>query len=238
MGLLIVETAEANEYYTPVVIGILSVMALQVFKFESETHGDCEGHHCLWRGSKAFFVYNLLTQALCVGLICFAISFKAGLTTVVAVQKEKNGIRRMLSGGGSTVTMYATSVLYSISLALVLTSIALMTCTHTGFRKTYSVTNLKENGNATHGSCNLKNLFRLTFHIGLIIFVATMFLWIEHSSFANTGISFGVTIALTLTGFRLLPQYWGRILGSFFAVVYLPQKLVLSPPIERQYISV
>jgi hypothetical protein len=41
-----------------------------------------------------------------------------------------------------------------------------------------------------------------------------------------------------LTGFRLLPQYWGRILGSFFTGVYLPQKLVLSPPVERQYISV
>jgi hypothetical protein len=38
-----------------------------------------------------------------------------------------------------------------------------------------------------------------------------------------------------LTGFRLLPQYWGRILGSFFTGVYLPQKSVLSPPIERQY---
>jgi hypothetical protein len=38
-----------------------------------------------------------------------------------------------------------------------------------------------------------------------------------------------------LTGFWLLPQYWGRILGSFFTGVYLPQKLVLSPPIERQY---
>jgi hypothetical protein len=38
-----------------------------------------------------------------------------------------------------------------------------------------------------------------------------------------------------LTGFRLLPQYWGRIVGSFFTGVYLPQKLVLSSPIERQY---
>jgi hypothetical protein len=38
-----------------------------------------------------------------------------------------------------------------------------------------------------------------------------------------------------LTGFRLLPQYWGRILGSFFTGLYLPQKLVLSPPIERRY---
>jgi hypothetical protein len=38
-----------------------------------------------------------------------------------------------------------------------------------------------------------------------------------------------------LTGFRLLPQYWGWILGSFFRGVYLPQKSVLLPPIERQY---
>jgi hypothetical protein len=89
-------------------------MVLQVFKFENEPHGDCEGH-CLWRGLKALLVYNLLTQVLCVGLICFAISFKAGLTHVAAFQKEEDGIIcRMLSGGESTVTMYAINVLYSI----------------------------------------------------------------------------------------------------------------------------
>ena len=102
-----------NEYCIPVITGILSDMVLQVFKFENEPHGDCEGH-CLWRGLKALLVYNLLTQALCVGLICFAITFKTGLTHVEAFQKEEDGICRMLSGGESRVTMYAINVLYSI----------------------------------------------------------------------------------------------------------------------------
>jgi hypothetical protein len=35
-----------------------------------------------------------------------------------------------------------------------------------------------------------------------------------------------------------LPHIWGRKRGPFFTEVYLPQKSVLSPPIESQYISV
>jgi hypothetical protein len=39
-----------------------------------------------------------------------------------------------------------------------------------------------------------------------------------------------------LTAFKLLPHnIWGRKRGPFFTGVYLPQKLVLSPPIERRY---
>ena len=38
-----------NEYCIPVVTGILSDMVLQVFKFENEPHGDCEGHCFLER---------------------------------------------------------------------------------------------------------------------------------------------------------------------------------------------
>jgi hypothetical protein len=36
---------------------------------------------------------------------------------------------------------------------------------------------------------------------------------------------------LRLTGFLLWRQFW----GSFFTGAYLPQKSVLSPPIESQY---
>jgi hypothetical protein len=64
----------------------------------------------------------------------------------------------------------------------------------------------------------------------LLIFRST-----EHE-YWNNWLLDGTTHRL-LTGFRLLPQYWGREKGSFFTGVYLPQKLVLSPPLERQYIS-
>jgi hypothetical protein len=41
-----------------------------------------------------------------------------------------------------------------------------------------------------------------------------------------------------LTGFLLWRQYWRHFLGYIFTGAYLPQKLVLAPPLERQYISV
>jgi hypothetical protein len=38
-----------------------------------------------------------------------------------------------------------------------------------------------------------------------------------------------------LTGFLLWRQYWRHFWGSFFTGAYLPQKLDLEPPTERQY---
>jgi hypothetical protein len=40
---------------------------------------------------------------------------------------------------------------------------------------------------------------------------------------------------ISLTAFKLLSHIWDRKKGSFFTGVYLPQKSVLEPPIERQY---
>jgi hypothetical protein len=41
-----------------------------------------------------------------------------------------------------------------------------------------------------------------------------------------------------LTAFKLLPDIPGRKNGSFFTGVYLPQKLDLAPPLERERNSV
>jgi hypothetical protein len=40
---------------------------------------------------------------------------------------------------------------------------------------------------------------------------------------------------LHITAFMLWRQYWRHFWGSFFTGAYLPQKSVLSPPIESQY---
>jgi hypothetical protein len=39
-----------------------------------------------------------------------------------------------------------------------------------------------------------------------------------------------VRVIFSLTGFRLLPQYWGRILGSFFYRGVSPSKIGLIVP--------
>jgi hypothetical protein len=43
---------------------------------------------------------------------------------------------------------------------------------------------------------------------------------------------------LAPTGFWLWRQYWRHFLGSFFTVVYLPQKTDLAPPLEKERNSV
>jgi hypothetical protein len=48
----------------------------------------------------------------------------------------------------------------------------------------------------------------------------------------------GRTITRDLTGFLLLPQYWGRILGSFFYGGLSSSKTDLLPPLERERNSV
>jgi hypothetical protein len=45
-------------------------------------------------------------------------------------------------------------------------------------------------------------------------------------------------VLICLTGFLLLPQYWGMILGSFFYGGISPSKTDLAPPLETQYVSI
>jgi hypothetical protein len=47
-----------------------------------------------------------------------------------------------------------------------------------------------------------------------------------------------VLVDTELTAFMLWRQYWRHFGGSFFTGAYLPQKSVLSPPMESQYVSV
>ena len=48
----------------------------------------------------------------------------------------------------------------------------------------------------------------------------------------------GIITGVLLTAFKLSPEYTGRILGSFFKGVYLPQNSDLGPPLERERNSV
>jgi len=89
MGLLIVETTESNSYYVVAIVGVLNVIVLQAFKYESEPHGE-GAEHCLWKGLQPFFAYSLLTQALCLGLIAFAVSFKVGLGILLSDHKTES----------------------------------------------------------------------------------------------------------------------------------------------------
>jgi hypothetical protein len=50
--------------------------------------------------------------------------------------------------------------------------------------------------------------------------------------------NWGYFFSMTINSFQAIVPYMGQEKGVLFKGVYLPQISVLSPPIERQYLSV
>ena len=89
LSLLIVETVEAKEYYIICLLGCLTVIILQMLKYESEpAHAD---GHALWRSMTAATVYSGLVQVLSMGLVAFGVSYKLMLKDVLYSEKEGYG---------------------------------------------------------------------------------------------------------------------------------------------------
>eukprot|EP00536_Pseudo-nitzschia_multiseries_P013046 jgi/Psemu1/33950/gm1.33950_g len=205
MGLLIVETTESSSYYMVAMIGVLNVIVLQAFKYESEPHGHGE-EHCLWKGLRSFFAYSLLTQVLCLGLIAFAVSFKVGLGILLSEHKSESyddggygytssysnntasyeddtydidlhAVRalRGLAGAAPTISPRAFQILYCSSLTVVLICIELMAYSHKGLGKTYSFISQR----TTRARIQWKRVFGTLFKIGLVGIVTTLYLWVE-----------------------------------------------------------
>ena len=66
-------------------------------------HGE-GGDHCLWRRLRPFFAYSLLTQALCLGLIAFAVSFKVRLNHILTDRKMQEDTGYGYEDDGSSYT--------------------------------------------------------------------------------------------------------------------------------------
>jgi len=196
MGLLIVNTAEHFYYRIQLCLGVLSVMILQNFKYESEPHGE---KHYLWGGGlRALCVYSFLTELLCLFMVGLAISYKSWLILVAeewddnielfeeevagspeqeAELEESFGTERRLNAGGPEMTFYASETLYSISLAVVLLIIVVMSYSHIGFKKMIFP--------IRHGRLHYSSLLRLIIQLGLIIFVGTMHFWVIKKTEGN-----------------------------------------------------
>lgn len=133
LSLLIVETIESIEYYAIVALGCLTVIVLQMLKFESEpSHAD---GHALWRSTTAATFFSLLIQVLSMGLIAFGVSFKIMLTTVHNEQEYESDTGHRRLAGVPVITDEASASLFSFSLLVVLLSLELMLGTHKGVTK-------------------------------------------------------------------------------------------------------
>ena len=225
MGLLIIDTTDAGkEYYALAMVGVLTVVVLQAFKYECEPHGvpddndgdekddeeEGEDCHCLWNGMQSMFTYTILTQLLCLGLIAFAISYKVGLSIL-----EKEGEQdynsygdekknydddgddnhRMLAGSDpSTVSKDVMKYMYCVSLAIVLLSIELMAYSHQGLKETVSLLFLFRED---HRVLDWKQIALNLSKFGLLLVVLTLPLWVNHLPlFALMGLIVTIVLAL------------------------------------------
>jgi len=177
MGLLIVNSAETKYYHIPLALGVLSIMILQNFKYESEPHGE---NHYLWGGGlRALCVYSILTELLCLFMIGLAIAYKSMLISIafkenedIALYKEETAgspEHRRLNAGGPQMQPFASEAMFSTSLAIILAIIVVMSYSHIGFKKMIFP--------IRHGRLHYSSLLRLFIQLGLILFVGTMFLW-------------------------------------------------------------
>lgn len=184
LSLLIVETIESDEYYTIAALGCLTVIVLQMLKFESEpSHAD---GHALWRSMFAASLFSILIQILSMGLIAFGVSYKIMLSNVFQEELAKElkdilqnayedeGHRRL--AGVPTVTDTAVASLFSGALSIVLLSLEMMLGTHKGVTKSYQL--LFHEIETFHiFSLNWPLMFISLFKIGIMCFTATLSHW-------------------------------------------------------------
>lgn len=177
MSLLIVETIESREYYTIAGLGCLTVIVLQMLKFESEP-STADGH-ALWRSTTAATLFSLLIQLLSMSLISFGVSYKIMLTTVykaeLAAEISALTEHRRLAGV-PTISDEATATLFCISLVVVLLSLEFMLATHKGVTKSYQLL-FHEIESIDMKTMNWPLMMISIFKVCIFIFTATISLY-------------------------------------------------------------
>lgn len=203
LSLLIVETVDSRDYYITAYLGALTVIILQILKFESEpSHSD---GHALWRSMEAAVCFSVLVQILSMGLIAFGVSYKVMLTTIatqVSTDSDYGGsacgdtvydddYHRILGGAElcpedgkghrllaavPTITGQATAALFCGSLAIVVISLEFMLLSHAGFAKNYKrIFKMTDNSEGKH--IDLPLLFIGSAKVLIILFTATISQW-------------------------------------------------------------
>lgn len=198
MSLLIVETIESREYYTIAGLGCLTVIVLQMLKFESEP-STADGH-ALWRSTTAATLFSLLIQLLSMSLISFGVSYKIMLTTVykaeLAAEISALTEHRRLAGV-PTISDEATAKLFCISLLVVLLSLEFMLATHKGVTKSYQLL-FHEIESIDMKTMNWPLMMISIFKVCIFIFTATISLYDTDPTLV-TIFGFLVVVAMSIT---------------------------------------
>jgi hypothetical protein len=239
LSLLIVGTTEAKNYYVTECLGILTVVVIQLLKFESEpSHAD---NHCLWRNMNAAFYYSLLIQILSMGLIAFGTSFKVMLKTIYNYEEEDNHNgdyeeehrSRHLAETPAIDTRISIN-LYCFSLVVVLVSIELMASSHMGLKKKYKL--LFKHDATGHWKLRWRAILVSGTKLALLTFVATSSIWLE-STIALSGVGFAVCVLFAVS--KVVSPTSSLVpIVSKYRVLFLTSTLALLFVCSRRLIGV
>mmetsp|Transcript_13831 Transcript_13831/g.30079 ORF Transcript_13831/g.30079 Transcript_13831/m.30079 type:complete len:1067 (+) Transcript_13831:294-3494(+) len=207
LSLLIVETTESGDYYIITTFGVLTVIFLQVLKFESEpSHAES---HAMWRSMRNAMCYGYLIQILSMSLICFGVSYKVFLQDILKTEKEekvsdyesdKTNPGRLLAPAVE-VSDDATAALFAGSLFVVLVSLELMTLTHSGVKQALGrLFHSKEDGQMTETRRRpyWPVVIIATVKLGLMLFTVTLNQWTADPA-VLTLCGFAIVVSLALT---------------------------------------
>lgn len=204
LSLLIVETSVSAGYYVIAIFGVLTVVLLEVLKFETEP-SHAEGH-ALWRSLRSAMLYGLLIQVLSMALIAYGVSYKLFLKAVVKYDKQAgyedntNNRDRMLAPVPD-VADEASAALFSSSLSIVLISLELMLLTHNGVKQAYGHLLWKRPGHGGNRALNWTMIVITAFKLCVLLFTLTLSLW-EDDPTVLTFCGFAIMTIMTIT--RLL----------------------------------
>ena len=206
LSLLIVETAEVKDYYLITTFGVLTVIFIQVLKFESEPHNA--DNHALWRNPASAACYMYLVELLSMALIVFGVTYKVFLKDVVRESEDDYGsdydygkaTRRL--GATPVITQEASAAVFSGALGVVILTLEAMMWTHAGIKKSFE--------NLMHHTSNGKKKPRYAviciqlFKVAIILFTVTLSRWTvepEILTICGCGAVLGVAIVRILTYF-------------------------------------
>lgn len=196
LSLLIVDTVEAEEYYEIIGLGCLTVIVLQMLKFESQpAHAD---GHALWRSMKAATMFSVFIQVMSMALVAFGVCYKVMLKDVIHDNDPKYGShysgadetmdahvtatvshhRVLDSVKTSSITPEANATLFLMSLSVVLICLELLTVTHKGVAETFYLLFQVPGHAPSRMTPNWPFVFILIVKLVVLIYTATMALWV------------------------------------------------------------
>jgi len=206
LSLLIVETAEVKDYYLITTFGVLTVIFIQVLKFESEPHNADD--HALLRSAANAGCYMYLVELLSMALIVFGVTYKVFLKDVVRDAQDDFGgeydygkaTRRLAAT--PVITQEASATVFSGALGVVILTLEAMMWTHAGIKKSFE--------NLMHHTSNGKKKPRYAviciqlFKVAIILFTVTLSRWTvepETLTICGCGAVLGVALVRILTYF-------------------------------------